>query len=178
MQSRTGATPWTCDRAREAGATIVHAPITSPTLSRAHLRADGILKAVAKQSFRRERGRESSTIQAGCSGHCGGREGGLCVFARTNLDSSCVSAGSRPRPGGFLRTAASSRRWARDTKRLRRITLKTAAALSEESRRWRGENYPVLHPMDHDEFLGARRRSEGPAKTRGYDRWESLGGWL
>lgn len=149
-------------KARQAGATIVHAPITFTNNYR-ELAAQpyGILKGVVdSQSFRQ--GTWGAQIVDVLQPHpedivVEGKRG-LCGFASTNLDFILRSRGiTTIALGGFLTNCCveSTMRTAYE-KGYHVITLKDCtAALSEEEQRLAVEkNYPMFsHPMNHDEFL-------------------------
>jgi ureidoacrylate peracid hydrolase len=153
----------TVQKARELGATIVHAPITFTDDYR-ELTAEpyGILKGVIdSKSFRQ--GTWGADIIDALKPHpkdivVEGKRG-LCGFASTNLDFILRSRGiTHIALGGFLTNCCveSTMRTGYE-KGYNVITLKDCtAALSEEEQRVSVQrNYPMFsRPMNHDEFLG------------------------
>jgi ureidoacrylate peracid hydrolase len=153
----------TVRRARELGATIVHAPITFTDDYR-ELTAEpyGILKGVVdSKSFRKGtwgadiidalKPQPKDLVVEG--------KRGLCGFASTNLDFILRSRGiTHIAIGGFLTNCCvESTMRSGYEKGYNVITLKDCtAALSEEEQRVSVErNYPMFsRPMSHEEFLG------------------------
>ena len=153
----------TVRRARELGATIVHAPITFTDDYR-ELTAEpyGILKGVVdSKSFRKGtwgadiidalKPQPKDLVVEG--------KRGLCGFASTNLDFILRSRGiTHIALGGFLTNCCvESTMRSGYEKGYNVITLKDCtAALSEEEQRVSVErNYPMFsRPMSHEEFLG------------------------
>lgn len=148
--------------ARDAGATIVHAPITfTEDYHELSPEPYGILKGVVdSKSFRKGswgaeiidvlRPRPGDIVVEG--------KRGLCGFASTNLDFILRSRGITDIAlGGFLTNCCveSTMRTAYE-KGYRVVTLKDCTAtLSEEEQRLAVEkNYPMFsRPLDHEEFL-------------------------
>jgi ureidoacrylate peracid hydrolase len=168
----------TLKKAREAGATIIYAPITF-TEDYHELTSEpyGILKGVVDtKSFRKGtwgaeiidilKPQENDIIIEG--------KRGLCGFASTNLDFILRSRGiTTIALGGFLTNCCveSTMRTGYE-KGYNVITLKDCTAtLSEEEQRMAVEkNYPMFsRPMDHTEFL-AELTGEKTVETesRGY----------
>ena len=152
----------TVQKARQAGATIVHAPITfTDNYRELSAHPYGILKGVVdSQSFRQ--GTWGAQIVDVLQPHpedivIEGKRG-LCGFASTNLDFILRSRGiTTIALSGFLTNCCveSTMRTAYE-KGYHVVTLKDCtAALSEEEQRLAIEkNYPMFsHPMDHHEFL-------------------------
>jgi ureidoacrylate peracid hydrolase len=153
----------TVHRARELGATIVHAPITFTDDYR-ELTPEpyGILKGVVdSKSFRKGtwgadiidalKPQPKDLVVEG--------KRGLCGFASTNLDFILRSRGiTHIAIGGFLTNCCvESTMRSGYEKGYNVITLKDCtAALSEEEQRVSVErNYPMFsRPMSHEEFLG------------------------
>ncbi len=152
----------TAAKARELGATIVHAPITfTEDYHELTSQPYGILKGVVdSKSFRKDtwgaeivdvlKPQEEDIIVEG--------KRGLCGFASTNLDFILRSRNIKTIAlGGFLTNVCveSTMRTGYE-KGYNVVTLKDCtAALSEEEQRLAVEkNYPMFsRPMDHDEFL-------------------------
>lgn len=152
----------TVAKARELGATIVHAPITfTGDYHELTPQPYGILKGVVdSKSFRKDtwgaeivdelKPNEEDIIVEG--------KRGLCGFASTNLDFILRNRNIKTIAlGGFLTNCCveSTMRTGYE-KGYNVITLKDCtAALSEEEQRLAVEkNYPMFsRPMDHDEFL-------------------------
>ena len=170
----------TVKRARELGATIVHAPITF-TDDYHELTSEpyGILKGVVdSKSFRK--GSWGSEIVEELTPEpqdivIEGKRG-LDGFASTNLDFVLRSRGiTNIALGGFLTNCCveSTMRTGYE-KGYNVITLKDCTAtLSEEEQRSAVEkNYPMFsRPMDHDEFiaeLGGKETAAGASAGRGY----------
>jgi len=153
----------TVQKARELGATIVHAPI-SFTEDYRELSTEpyGILKGVVdSKSFRKGtwgadiidalKPQSKDIVVEG--------KRGLCGFASTNLDFILRSRGiTHIALGGFLTNCCvESTMRSGYEKGYTVITLKDCtAALSEEEQRVSVErNYPMFsRPMSHEEFLG------------------------
>jgi ureidoacrylate peracid hydrolase len=167
----------TVRQAREAGATIVYAPITfTDDYHELSPNPYGILKGVVdSKSFRQGTwGAEIVDVltpQAGDIVIEGKR--GLCGFATTNLDFILRSRGiSTIALGGFLTNCCveSTMRTGYE-KGYEVITLRDCTAtLSEEEQRVAVEkNYPMFsRPMTHDEFLSMLKGSEAvAAKSHG-----------
>lgn len=152
----------TIAKARELGATIVHAPITfTEDYHELTPQPYGILKGVVdSKSFRKDTWGaeivdvlkpepEDITVEG---------KRGLCGFASTNLDFILRNLNIKTIVlGGFLTNCCveSTMRTAYE-KGYNVITLKDCtAALSEEEQRLAVEkNYPMFsRPMNHDEFL-------------------------
>jgi ureidoacrylate peracid hydrolase len=166
-------------KAREMGATIIHAPITfaegykelSPT-------PYGILKGVVdSQSFRKGTWGAEIVDELKPQPQDIVVEGkrGLCGFASTNLDFILRSRGIETVAlGGFLTNCCveSTMRSAYE-KGYDVITLTDCtAALSEEEQRLAVEkNYPMFSkPMPHGDFLARLGGAESSAaKSRGYE---------
>jgi ureidoacrylate peracid hydrolase len=153
----------TVQKARELGATIVHAPI-SFTDDYRELTAEpyGILKGVVDSKSFRQGSWGADIIDAlkpqpkdiVVEG-----KRGLCGFASTNLDFILRSRGiTHIALGGFLTNCCvESTMRSGYEKGYNVITLKDCtAALSEEEQRASVEkNYPMFsRPMSHEEFLG------------------------
>ena len=170
----------TVKRARELGATIVHAPITF-TDDYHELTSEpyGILKGVVdSRSFRK--GSWGSEIVDELTPEpqdivIEGKRG-LDGFASTNLDFVLRSRGiTNIALGGFLTNCCveSTMRTGYE-KGYNVVTLKDCtAALSEEEQQSAVEkNYPMFsRPMDHDEFiaeLGGKGTVAGASTGRGY----------
>ncbi len=165
-------------KARELGATIIHAPITFdegyPELGE---HPYGILKAVVDtNSFRK------GSWGAGFADEMQPREGdivvegkrGLCAFASTNLDFILRGRGiENVALGGFLTNCCveSSMRTAYE-KGFNVFTLTdcVAATGEEEHRVAIEKDYPMFsHPVDHHEFLGIMSGETAAADaSRGY----------
>jgi ureidoacrylate peracid hydrolase len=170
----------TVKRARELGATIVHAPITF-TDDYHELTSEpyGILKGVVdSRSFRK--GSWGSEIVDELTPEpqdivIEGKRG-LDGFASTNLDFVLRSRGiTNIALGGFLTNCCveSTMRTGYE-KGYNVVTLKDCtAALSEgEQQAAIEKNYPMFsRPMDHNEFiaeLGEKETAAGASKGRGY----------
>jgi ureidoacrylate peracid hydrolase len=171
----------TVQKARETGATIIHAPITfTPDYHELSPNPYGILKGVVdSQAFRKgtwgaeivqELTPEPQDIVV---------EGkrGLDAFASTNLDFILRSRGiTTIALGGFLTNCCveSTMRTGYE-KGFDVITLKDCTAtLSEEEQRLAVEkNYPMFsRPMEHEAFLQeieGQTTAEGQASGRGYN---------
>ncbi len=152
----------TVQRARDLGATIVHAPITF-TENYRELTSEpyGILKGVVdSKSFRQGTwGAEIvDDLKPGASDIVVEGKRGLDAFASTNLDFILRSRGiTTIALGGFLTNCCveSTMRTAYE-KGYNVITLKDCTAtLSEEEQRLAIEkNYPMFsRPLSHDEFI-------------------------
>jgi ureidoacrylate peracid hydrolase len=153
----------TVEKARELGATIVHAPISfTDDYRELSTEPYGILKGVVdSKSFRK--GTWGADIIDALKPQSrdivveGKR--GLCGFASTNLDFILRSRGiTHIALGGFLTNCCvESTMRSGYEKGYNVITLKDCTAtLSEEEQRVSVErNYPMFsRPMSHDEFLG------------------------
>lgn len=168
----------TVARARELGATIIHAPITFaagyPELGDTPY---GILKGVVDSSSFRK-----GTWGADFAAEMQPQEGdlvvegkrGLCAFASTNLDFILRGRGiENVALGGFLTNCCveSSMRTAYEKGfKVYTLTDCVAATSEEEQRAAIEKDYPMFsHPVDHHEFL---RILAGEAETadssRGY----------
>ncbi len=166
------------EKARELGATIIHAPITfTPDYHELSPTPYGILKGVVdSQSFRKGTWgaeivqdltpTEQDIVVEG--------KRGLDTFASTNLDFILRSRGiTTIALGGFLTNCCveSTMRTGYE-KGFDVITLKDCTAtLSEEEQRLAVEkNYPMFsRPMNHDEFLAELSGKEAAESTgRGY----------
>jgi len=156
-------------KARELGATIVHAPITF-TDDYHELTSEpyGILKGVVDSKSFRKGSWGSEIVDEG--------KRGLDGFASTNLDFVLRSRGiTNIALGGFLTNCCveSTMRTGYE-KGYNVITLKDCtAALSEDEQRAAVEkNYPMFsRPMDHNEFiaeLGGKETTAGASTGRGY----------
>lgn len=168
----------TVEKARELGATIIHAPITfTPDYHELSSTPYGILKGVVdSKSFRKGTwGAEivQDLTPAEQDIVIEGKRG-LDAFASTNLDFILRSRGiSTIALGGFLTNCCveSTMRTGYE-KGFDVITLKDCTAtLSEEEQRLAVEkNYPMFsRPMDHDEFLAELSGKEAEETTgRGY----------
>jgi len=170
----------TVKKARELGATIVHAPITfTDDYHELTPEPYGILKGVVdSKSFRK--GSWGSEIVEELKPQpqdivVEGKRG-LDGFASTNLDFVLRSRGITDIAlGGFLTNCCveSTMRTGYE-KGYNVITLKDCtAALSEEEQRLAVEkNYPMFsRPMDHEEFiaeLGGKETTVGSRTRRGY----------
>ena len=170
----------TVKRARAAGCTIVHAPI-SFVEGYGELSSEpyGILKGVVdSKSFRK--GSWGAEIVDDLKPQPGdivveGKRG-LCGFASTNLDFILRSRGIETIAlGGFLTNCCveSTMRTGYE-KGYKVITLKDCtAALSEDEQKLATEkNYPMFsRPMNHDEFLTELAGAQSTAATagRGYN---------
>jgi ureidoacrylate peracid hydrolase len=153
----------TVQKARELGATIVHAPITfTDDYRELTTQPYGILKGVVdSKSFRQ--GTWGADIIEALKPQpkdivVEGKRG-LCGFASTNLDFILRSRGiTHIALGGFLTNCCvESTMRSGYEKGYNVITLKDCtAALSEEEQRASVEkNYPMFsRPMSHEEFLG------------------------
>ncbi len=168
----------TARRARELGATIIHAPITfAEDYRELNPEPYGILKGVVDtNSFRKGTwGAEIVDAMAPQEGDIvveGKR--GLCAFATTNLDFILRSRGiTNIALGGFLTNCCveSSMRTGYE-KGYNVITLTDCvAATSEEEQRVAIEkDYPMFsRPMEHGEFLAILAgEQESAAAGRGY----------
>jgi ureidoacrylate peracid hydrolase len=169
----------TVERARELGATIVHAPITfTEDYRELNPEPYGILKGVVdSKSFRK--GTWGAEIVDDLEPHSAdivveGKRG-LDAFASTNLDFILRSRGiTTIALGGFLTNCCveSTMRTAYE-KGYNVITLTDCTAtLSEEEQRLAVEkNYPMFsRPVEHDEFLDTLAGKEKvSAPGRGYD---------
>jgi len=169
----------TVKKARAAGCTIVHAPITFVE-GYGELSSEpyGILKGVVdSKSFRK--GSWGAEIVDDLKPQPGdivieGKRG-LCGFASTNLDFILRSRGIETIAlGGFLTNCCveSTMRTGYE-KGYRVITLKdcTAALSAEEQKLATEKNYPMFsRPMNHDEFLSelAGQKSAVATGGRGY----------
>ena len=152
----------TVKRAREAGCTIVYAPITfKEGYKELSDRPYGILKGVVdSKSF--IQGSWGAAIVDVLKPQPGdiiieGKRG-LCGFASTNLDFILRSRGIETMAlGGFLTNCCvESTMRTGSEKGYNVITLKdcTAALSDEEQKLATEKNYPMFsHPMNHDEFL-------------------------
>ena len=168
----------TVEKARELGATIIHAPITfTPDYHELSPTPYGILKGVVdSKSFRKGTWgaeivqdltpTEQDIVVEG--------KRGLDAFASTNLDFILRSRGiTTIALGGFLTNCCveSTMRTGYE-KGFDVITLKDCTAtLSEEEQRLAVEtNYPMFsRPMDHDAFLAELSGKEAAETTgRGY----------
>ncbi len=168
----------TVEKARELGATIIHAPITfTPDYHELSPTPYGILKGVVdSKSFRKGTWgaeivqdltpTEQDIVVEG--------KRGLDAFASTNLDFILRSRGiTTIALGGFLTNCCveSTMRTGYE-KGFDVITLKDCTAtLSEEEQRLAVEkNYPMFsRPMDHDVFLAELSGKEAAETTgRGY----------
>ena len=168
----------TVEKARELGATIIHAPITfTPDYHELSPTPYGILKGVVdSKSFRKGTWgaeivqdltpTEQDIVVEG--------KRGLDAFASTNLDFILRSRGiTTIALGGFLTNCCveSTMRTGYE-KGFDVITLKDCTAtLSEEEQRLAVEkNYPMFsRPMDHDAFLAELSGIEAAETTgRGY----------
>src|SRR5438132_858832 len=170
----------TVEKARELGATIIHAPITfTPDYHELSPTPYGILKGVVdSKSFRKGTwGAEivQDLIPAEQDIVVEGKRG-LDAFASTNLDFILRSRGiTTIALGGFLTNCCveSTMRTGYE-KGFDVITLKDCTAtLSEEEQRLAVEkNYPMFsRPMDHDAFLtelGGKETAAGAQTGRGY----------
>jgi len=168
----------TVTKARELGATIIHAPITfTPDYHELSSTPYGILKGVVdSKSFRKGTwGAEivQDLTPAEQDIVIEGKRG-LDAFASTNLDFILRSRGiTTIALGGFLTNCCveSTMRTGYE-KGFDVITLKDCTAtLSEEEQRLAVEkNYPMFsRPMDHDAFLTALSGKEAVETTgRGY----------
>ena len=169
----------TVERARAAGATIVHAPITfAEDYRELSPEPYGILKGVVdSKSFRK--GSWGAEIVDALKPQPGdivveGKRG-LCGFASTNLDFILRSRGITDIAlGGFLTNCCvESTMRSGYEKGYRVVTLKDCtAALSEEEQRLAVEkNYPMFsRPLSHQEFLQELSgESSGGGKSRGYE---------
>jgi ureidoacrylate peracid hydrolase len=169
----------TVERARAAGATIVHAPITfAEDYRELSPEPYGILKGVVdSKSFRK--GSWGAEIVDALKPEPGdivieGKRG-LCGFASTNLDFILRSRGITDIAlGGFLTNCCvESTMRSGYEKGYRVVTLKDCtAALSEEEQRLAVEkNYPMFsRPLSHAEFLQELGgESSGGGKSRGYE---------
>jgi ureidoacrylate peracid hydrolase len=168
----------TVKKARELGATIIHAPITfTGDYHELTSQPYGILKGVVdSKSFRKGtwgaeivddlKPQEQDIVVEG--------KRGLCGFASTNLDFILRSRGIKTIAlGGFLTNCCVESTMRSGYERgYDVVTLKDCtAALSDEEQRLAVEkNYPMFsRPMDHQEFLtelGGDKKIEN--KSRGY----------
>src|SRR5712692_5497737 len=168
----------TVEKARELGATIIHAPITfTPDYHELSSTPYGILKGVVdSKSFRKGTwGAEivQDLVPAEQDIVVEGKRG-LDTFASTNLDFILRSRGiTTIALSGFLTNCCveSTMRTGYE-KGFDVITLKDCTAtLSEEEQRLTVEkNYPMFsRPMDHNAFLAELRGKEAEETTgRGY----------
>ena len=170
----------TVKRARELGATIVHAPITF-TDDYHELTSEpyGILKGVVdSRSFRKGSWGSEIVDELKPEPQDIVIEGkrGLDGFASTNLDFVLRSRGiTNIALGGFLTNCCveSTMRTGYE-KGYNVVTLKdcTAALSEEEQRAAVDKNYPMFsRPMDHNEFiaeLGGKGTVAGASTGRGY----------
>ena len=153
----------TVARARELGATIIHAPITFaegyPELGESPY---GILKGVVDTSSFRK-GTWGAEFAPEMQPHQGDLvvEGkrGLCAFASTNLDFILRGRGiENVALGGFLTNCCveSSMRTAYERGFKVFTLVDCVAATSEEEQRVAIEkDFPMFsHPVEHNEFLG------------------------
>jgi len=154
----------TVKRARERGATIVHAPITfTPDYHELSPSPYGILKGVVdSKSFRQGTwgARIVDVLEPQAQDIVVEGKRGLCGFASTNLDFVLRSRGITDIAlGGFLTNCCvESTMRSGYEKGYNVVTLKDCTAtLSEEEQRLAIEkNYPMFsRPMNHDEFLAA-----------------------
>jgi nicotinamidase-related amidase len=168
----------TVKKARELGATIIHAPITFAEGYR-ELTSEpyGILKGVVdSKSFRKGTwGAEIvDDLKPASDDIVVEGKRGLCGFASTNLDFILRSRGiTNIALGGFLTNCCVESTMRSGYERgYNVITLKDCtAALSEDEQRHAVEkNYPMFsHPMQHGEFLDELSgEREASTKTRGY----------
>lgn len=169
----------TVEKARELGATILHAPITfTPDYHELSPNPYGILKGVVdSKSFRKGTWGAEIVQDLTPAAEDIVIEGkrGLDAFASTNLDFILRSRGiTTIALGGFLTNCCveSTMRTGYE-KGFDVVTLKDCTAtLSEEEQRLAvAKNYPMFsRPMDHQEFL-AELSGEEAAKTtgRGYE---------
>jgi len=169
----------TVQRARELGATIVHAPITfTEDYRELTSKPYGILKGVVdSKSFRKGTwGAEIvDDLKPGTSDIVVEGKRGLDAFASTNLDFILRSRGiTTIALGGFLTNCCveSTMRTAYE-KGYNVITLKDCTAtLSEEEQRLAIEkNYPMFsRPVTHDEFIDDLAGKKVELSTgRGYE---------
>lgn len=168
----------TVAKARELGATIIHAPITFaegyPELGESPY---GILKGVVDTSSFRK-GTWGADFAEGMQPQEGDLvvEGkrGLCAFASTNLDFILRGRGiENVALGGFLTNCCveSSMRTAYERGFNVFTLVDCVAATSEEEQRVAIEkDYPMFsRPVDHKEFLGILAGEEAPVESgRGY----------
>lgn len=168
----------TVEKARELGATIIHAPITfTPDYHELSSTPYGILKGVVdSKSFRKGTWGAEIVQDLAPAEQDIVIEGkrGLDAFASTNLDFILRSRGiTSIALGGFLTNCCveSTMRTGYE-KGFDVITLKDCTAtLSEEEQRLAVEkNYPMFsRPMNHDEFLSEMSGKEAAETTgRGY----------
>jgi ureidoacrylate peracid hydrolase len=168
----------TVEKARELGATIIHAPITfTPDYHELSSTPYGILKGVVdSKSFRKGTWGAEIVQDLAPAEQDIVIEGkrGLDAFASTNLDFILRSRGiTSIALGGFLTNCCveSTMRTGYE-KGFDVITLKDCTAtLSEEEQRLAVEkNYPMFsRPMNHDEFLSEMGGKEAAETTgRGY----------
>ena len=168
----------TVEKAREMGATIIHAPITfTPDYHELSSTPYGILKGVVdSKSFRKGTWGAEIVQDLAPAEQDIVIEGkrGLDAFASTNLDFILRSRGiTSIALGGFLTNCCveSTMRTGYE-KGFDVITLKDCTAtLSEEEQRLAVEkNYPMFsRPMNHDEFLSEMGGKEAAETTgRGY----------
>ena len=168
----------TVEKARELGATIIHAPITfTPDYHELSSTPYGILKGVVdSKSFRKGTWGAEIVQDLAPAEQDIVIEGkrGLDAFASTNLDFILRSRGiTSIARGGFLTNCCveSTMRTGYE-KGFDVITLKDCTAtLSEEEQRLAVEkNYPMFsRPMNHDEFLSEMGGKEAAETTgRGY----------
>jgi ureidoacrylate peracid hydrolase len=168
----------TVDRARELGATIVHAPITfTEDYHELSPQPYGILKGVVdSKSFRKGTWGAEIVEDLKPENRDIVVEGkrGLDAFASTNLDFILRSRGiTTIALGGFLTNCCveSTMRTAYE-KGYNVITLKdcTATLSDEEQRAAVEKNYPMFsRPLEHDEFIEQLGGEEGVLTAgRGY----------
>ena len=168
----------TVKKARQMGATIVHAPITFAEGYR-ELTSEpyGILKGVVdSKSFRKGTwGAEIvDVLKPEAQDIVIEGKRGLCGFASTNLDFILRSRGiTNIALGGFLTNCCVESTMRSGYERgYNVITLKDCTAtLSEEEQRLAVEkNYPMFsRPMNHQEFLGELSgERDVETKSRGY----------
>ncbi len=168
----------TVEKARELGATIIHAPITfTPDYHELSSTPYGILKGVVdSKSFRKGTWGAEIVQDLAPAEQDIVIEGkrGLDAFASTNLDFILRSRGiTTIALGGFLTNCCveSTMRTGYE-KGFDVITLKDCTAtLSEEEQHLAVEkNYPMFsRPMNHDEFLSEMGGKEAAETTgRGY----------
>lgn len=167
----------TVAKAREMGATIIHAPITFddgyPELGDSPY---GILKGVVDTSSFRK-----GTWGADFADEMKPQEGdlvvegkrGLCAFASTNLDFILRGRGiENVALGGFLTNCCveSSMRTAYERGFNVFTLVDCVAATSEEEQRVAIEkDYPMFsHPVDHNEFLNILSGEAAADSSRGY----------
>jgi ureidoacrylate peracid hydrolase len=165
-------------KAREAGATIIHAPITFE--KGYHEITDhpyGILKGVVDNNafVKGTWGAEIVDVLKPQPGDIvveGKR--GLDTFASTNLDFILRSRGIETIAlGGFLTNCCVESTMRTGYERGYQVITLTdcTAALSEEEQKLAVEkNYPMFsYPMTHEDFLKALQGEAAAPETRGYD---------